>query len=325
MVARKHGSTQAPKQLPLPAPKEGAMVHRPDTPEEKARRARYERDKTMRLAHVTSDPLRLDGSEDWHRPARALRRLVVMLESAEAQEPLVEALEAETAFYALLDRWSGASFVVRQGLEMARAFVALDEHALSRNLREPFPVLVVPEGSVRRGQVPPAPAAPGPMTPTGPAPNGEALAAPGSEGWLRARAEEIHHEKGRMLESAIRIGLALLDVRQHVPHGRWESFVREDAGLKERSAQQHMQLAKTFTADGEAKRVSLLETHPDLARLPVRRALAIAQKLPTPAAARAFVATPHTIEGEVLRVEHMTEAQLRAVLAGEGEGEVGQK
>lgn len=282
------------------------MVHRPDSPEEKARRARYERDKTMRLAHVMSDPLRLDGSEDWHRPAIVLRRYTTLAE-LQGPEVLTDALEAETAFYALLDRWSSAAFVVRQGLEMARAFVALDEHALSRNLREPFPVLVVPDGSIRHGEVPPAPAAPGPMTPTGPAPNGEALAAPGSEGWLRARADEIHHEKGRMLESAIRIGLALLDVRQHVPHGRWESFVREDAGLKERSARRFIQLAETF------------QTGHGVAGLSVRRASLICEKLPTPAAARAFVATPHTIEGEVLRVEHMSEAQLRAVLAGEGE------
>lgn len=298
------------------------MVRREDTSEEKARRARLDRDKAMRLAHVTSDPLRLDGSEDWHRPAIVLRRYTTLAE-LQGADVLTEALEAETAFYALLDRWSGASFVVRQGLEMARAFVALDEHALSRNLREPFPVLVVPEGSVRRGEVPPAPATPGPLAPRDPnpppTPTFMGQAVPGSEGWLRARANEIQHEKGRMLESAIRIGLALLDVRQHVPHGRWERFVREDAGLKERSAQQHMQLAKTFMADGEAKRVSLLEAHPELARLPVRRALAIAQKLPTPAAARAFVAEPHTIEGEVLRVEHMSEAQLRAVLGREGE------
>ncbi|GMV44052.1 MAG: hypothetical protein AMXMBFR64_57680 [Myxococcales bacterium] len=322
MVARKHGSTQAPKQLPLPAPDGSAMVRREDSPEEKARRARLDRDKTMRLAHVTSDPLRLDGSEDWHRPARALRRYLLTMEAMEVRDGIIEALEAETAFYGLLDRWSSAAFVVRQGLEMARAFVALDEHALSRSLREPFPVLVVPEGSVRRGEAPPV--VPGPLAPTDPAPAGEAIAAPGSEGWLRARADEIHQEKGRMLESAIRIGLALLDVRQHVPHGRWESFVREDAGLKERIAQQYMQIAETFGGP-KANRGSLFDSGSDLSRLPLRRARLICQKLPTPEAARAFVSEPHTIEGEVLRVEHMTEAQLRAVLAGEGEGEVGQK
>lgn len=143
----------------------------------------------------------------------------------------------------------------------------------------------------------------------------------GSEGWIQAKANEVRHEKGTMLEAAVRIGQCLIEVRETVPAKRWTRFVEEDTGLSERTSQQYIQLAETFfpTVSENPKRVSPFPQRTDdlLPALPIRRALLVIQKLPTPEAARAFVAQKHAIKtgkAEELPVEEMSEAQLRAAL-----------
>ena len=123
---------------------------------------------------------------------------------------------------------------------------------------------------------------------------------------LSAITEEIQFYKAQAGQCIVEIGKRLLEAKEQLPHGQWESWLEKSVEFTPRTARNFMKIASEF--DSNRKPVS---------DLPYTKLLALLQ-LP-PEEREEFIAEPHTVNGREKTVDEMTKRELQAAVKEKNE------
>lgn len=123
---------------------------------------------------------------------------------------------------------------------------------------------------------------------------------------LSAITEEIQFYKAQAGQCIVEIGKRLLEAKEQLPHGQWESWLEKSVEFSQGTAKRFMKIASEYGSNRSA-----------LIDLPYTK-LWIMLQLP-PEEREEFASTPHTVSGENKTVQDMTTRELQAAVREKNE------
>lgn len=123
---------------------------------------------------------------------------------------------------------------------------------------------------------------------------------------LSAITEEIQFYKAQAGQCIVEIGKRLLEAKEHLPHGQWESWLEKSVEFSQGTAKRFMKIASEYGSN----RSPVID-------LPYTKLLALLQ-LP-PEEREEFIAGPHLVNGQEKTVAEMTKRELQAAVREKNE------
>lgn len=123
---------------------------------------------------------------------------------------------------------------------------------------------------------------------------------------LSAITEEIQFYKAQAGQCIVEIGKRLLEAKEQLPHGQWESWLEKSVEFSQGTAKRFMKIA----SECGANRSPVID-------LPYTKILALLQ-LP-PEEREEFIAEPHLVNGQEKTVDEMTKRELQAAVKEKNE------